>query len=180
MRQEQWKPQEAMPTLLVPSLGGATTNLSAEKRLALNPAFPFSLLDASSPVKHESMSNTCKTGYKARNTVKFGFWFFSSDRLCSQGGVCRCSCKPVVGGGTRPSPEGACPKGEDGWEERPRWPGRRLFPWLQSDPCFTLRRLGFFPCRLACLRYSQATSFILFPPINTIRKPGLNWHQRGK
>lgn len=107
-------------------------------------------------------------------------FFFSSDRLCSPGGVCRCSCKPMVGGGTRPGPEGACPKGEDGWKEWPRWPGRRLFPWLQSDPCFTLRRLGFFPCRLACLRYSQATSFILFPPINTIRKPGLNWHQRGK
>lgn len=175
-RQEQWKPQEPMPTPLIPNLGAATIHFCAEKHRALNPAFPFSLLDAPSPVKHEGISNTCTGGYKARNTVRG----FSSDGLCSLGVFAGAQVSPWGEVGTRLGPKGACPKGEDGWEKRARCPGRRLFPWLQSDPCFTLRRLGFFPCRLACLRYSRATSLILFPPINTVRKPGLNWDQREK
>lgn len=56
-RQEQWKPRDSVPTPLLPGLGTATTNVCAEKRRALNFAFPFSLLDAPSPVKHEGVSN---------------------------------------------------------------------------------------------------------------------------
>lgn len=127
-----------MPTPLLPSLGAATENFCAEKRRALNPACPFSLLDAPSPVKHEGVSNTCKGGYKARNTVGC-FFFFQLMGFARWEGFAGAHVSPGWAVGTCPGPERACPKGEDGWEEQPRWPGRRLFPWLQSDPCFTLQ-----------------------------------------
>lgn len=115
--------------------------LKIAKLPALNPAFRLRLLDAPSRVKPEAISNTNKGGYDARHAVGI----FQPTGFAPCEGDVGAHLSPVWVAQLLPGQGGACPRGEDGWEEDwPRWPGRRPFPWLQSDLSFTLQAPRFF------------------------------------
>lgn len=72
----------------------------------LNPAFRLRLLDATSRVKPEAISNTCKGGYNARSAVGI----FQETGFAPCEGGCRCPLVPSMSGRAPVRTEGCLPE----------------------------------------------------------------------